>query len=129
MRRYHAASGGLPQPGDQPARSSTSAALLNRTRWVHMEFKLPDFSSRPSGSMPLRLMPTSTRVAVEGWTRPNCSVLQADVSALRGDLHVVAEAGDGGQERVVDRPHGLFTGILGIDESSFPWLRLSCDRG
>ena len=52
--------------------STTQISEAIRTRWDTMPLKEPEASSRPSGGTSLRLMPTSTRVRVEGWIRPNC---------------------------------------------------------
>jgi len=51
---------------------STSLGCDKRTRWLTIALKLPEASSRPAGSVPFKLIPTSRRVAVEGWMMPNC---------------------------------------------------------
>ena len=52
----------------QPADELGVHAFLfsRRTRWVHIELKLPEASRRPLGRTPFKLSPTSTRVFVEG---------------------------------------------------------------
>src|SRR5262245_22460964 len=52
--------------------ASTSVSFSTRTLWLTMALNEPDASNLPVGFTPLRLMPTSTRVFVVGWTMANC---------------------------------------------------------
>lgn len=66
---YAASYAFLSQPTSSLSICSIASTL---TRWVTMELKLPEASSRLVVGSPLRLMPTSSRVAVDGCTMANC---------------------------------------------------------
>ena len=61
----------LDRQGRTLALSETSAYVAPG-RPATMALKLPEASRRAVGATPLRLRPTSMRVAVEGWISPNC---------------------------------------------------------